>query len=197
MKLQKKKGRKNRPSRGFAMAQRQRLIVIGILFCLMGQFPVRAEMLQFSTPDGIKSWPKLPDIPDWHQDQESSLRLAANSLIPDGVDPATAEVTIQARGFSRISNSLSQMQERDRAAAPAGSQVKQLPDVADKDGTPFTLYSFAPANAANGSWKTVAYSEEGDTLLAFTLSARSQAAYESNFPIFVGLVRKYAKDIPW
>ena len=85
-------------------------------------------MLQFSTPDGMKSWPKLPDIPDWHQDQESSLRLAANSLIPDGVDPATAEVTIQARGFARRGNgsvtSLSQMIERDRAAAASGTQVK-------------------------------------------------------------------------
>jgi len=154
-------------------------------------------MLQFSTPDGMKSWPKLNDPSDWHQDQESSLRLNANSLIPDGVDPAKAEVTIQARGFSRINNSLLQMLEKDRAAAAAGTQVKQLPDVADKDGTPFHLYSFAPPGGASGSWKAVAYSEEGDTLLAFTFNARSQAVYESNFPVFVGLVQKYAKDIPW
>jgi hypothetical protein len=63
--------------------------------------PARAEMLEFPTPDGIKSWPKLPAIADWHQDQESSLRLGANSLVPDGVDPATTEVAMQARGFSR------------------------------------------------------------------------------------------------
>jgi len=182
-------------ARGCAVFQLNRLILTGILLCAVGHSSARAEMLQFSTPDGIKSWPKLPDIPDWHQDQESSLRLTANSLIPDGVDPATAEVTIQARGFSRINNSLSQMLEHDRAAAPAGTQVKQLPDVADKDGTPFNLYSFAPPGA--GSWKAVAYSEEGDTLLAFTLSARSKAAYDSNFAVFVGLVQKYAKDIPW
>jgi hypothetical protein len=43
----------------------------------------------------------------------------------------------------------------------------------------------------------MAYSEEGDTLLAFTLSARSHTVYESNLPIFVGLIQKYAKDIPW
>src|SRR5258706_1201336 len=94
---------------------------------LCGTYPAQAEMLQFSTPDGIKSWPKLPDIPDWHQDQESSLRLGANSLIPDGMDPANAEVTIQARGFARRGNagstSLSQIVDKDRAAAPAGAQV--------------------------------------------------------------------------
>ncbi|MEO8300216.1 MAG: hypothetical protein ABI608_00410 [Rhizomicrobium sp.] len=179
------------------MFQLYRRIVIGILLCVAGHSAAQAEMLQFSTPDGMKSWPKLNDPADWHQDQESSLRLNANSLIPDGVDPANAEVTIQARGFSRINNSLSQMVEKDRAAAPAGTQVKQLPDVADKDGTPFNLYSFAPPGGAAGSWKAVAYSEEGDILLAFTLNARTHAAYESNFPVFVGVVQKYAKDIPW
>ena len=166
----------------------------------LGLLSARAEMLQFSTPDGVKSWPKLPDISDWHQDQESSLRLAANSLIPDGMDPANAEVTIQARGFPRSGigavASLSQIMDSDRAAVPAGTQVKQLSDVADKDGTPFHLYSFAPAGG-QGSWKSVAYSEEGDTLLAFTLSARSQAAFNSNLPVFTALIQKYAKDIPW
>src|SRR3977135_1169371 len=114
---------------------------------LCGTYPAQAEMLQFSTPDGIKSWPKLPDMPEWHQDQESSLRLAANSVIPDGVDPANAEVKIEARGFPRRGNngrsSLSQLLENASPAAPAGTQVKQLANVADKDGTPFNLYVFA------------------------------------------------------
>lgn len=172
-----------------------RLILTG---ALLSASPATAEMLQFSTPDGIKSWPKLADIPEWHQDMESSLKLGANSLIPDGVDPATAEVTIQARGFPRSGGviSVSQMVESDRTGAPAGTEVKQLSDVADKDGVPFKLYSFAPPGQT-GSWKAVAYSEEGDHLLAFTLNARSKGAYESNLPVFVTLIQKYAKDIPW
>jgi len=177
-----------------------RLVLVGAILQLAPLAPARAEMLQFSTPNGVKSWPKLADIPDWHQDQDSSMRLGANSLIPDGVDPATAEVTIQARGFSRTgaaaATSVSQMVESDRAGAPSGTEVKQLADVRDKDGTPFNLYSFAPANG-QGSWKAIAYSEEGEYLLAFTLSARSKAAYESNLPVFVTLIQKYAKDIPW
>ena len=64
------------------------------------------------------------------------------------------------------------------------------------DSTPFNLYSFAPANGQAG-WKAIAYSEEGEYLLAFTLSARSKAAFEGNLPVFVALVKKYAKDIPW
>ena len=173
------------------------LCVLVLLTGLVGASPAGAEMLEFPTPQGIKSWPKLPDIPDWHQDQESSLRLGANFLIPDGVDPANADVTVQARGFSRRGNgaasSLSQLLDNARAAA--GAQIKQLADVADKDGTPFNLYLFAPASNAN--MRVVAYSEEGDTLLAFTFTARSQAAYDANFPVFVGLIRKYAREIPW
>jgi len=177
-----------------------RLILMGMLLSSGAISQAGAEMLQFATPEGVKSWPKLPDIPDWHQDQETSQKLGANSLIPDGADPATAEVTIQARGFSRVgaaaATSISQMVDSDRAGAPAGTEVKQLSNVADKDGTPFNLYSFAPANG-QGSWKAIAYSEEGEYLLAFTMSAKTKSAYEGSLPVFVALIQKYAKDIPW
>ena len=178
-----------------------RRVLLGGLCLLAAMAPAQAEMLQFASADGMKSWPKLEDIPEWHQDMESSLRLGANSLIPDGVDPATAEVTIQARGFSRVGAGgpdlhTSQMVESDRAAAPAGTEVKQLSDVADKDGTPFHLYSFAPASG-QGNWKAIAYSEEGEYLLAFTFNARSKTAFDNHLPDFVALIQKYAKDIPW
>jgi len=158
----------------------------------------RAEMLQFAGPDGTKSWPKLPDIADWHQDQELSMKLAANFLVPDGADPATSDVTIQARGYPRSGDtaSLSQLMDKDQAAAP-GAQITKRPDVYDKDSTPFTLVTFAPAAGQAGDWKAVAYSEEGEYLLAFTLIAHSKAAYDKNLPVFTGLVQKYAKDIPW
>lgn len=179
-----------------------RVALLGLcLGALPGPSPVQAEMLQFSTPDGMKSWPKLPDIPDWHQDQESSLRLGANSLIPDGVDFAKADMVIQARGFPRRGNgnvtSLPQLIESDRAAAQPGTDIKKLADIADKDGTPFSVYSFAPAPGKTGDWRAMAYSEEGDYFLAFSLSARSQSAYDTGLPIFTGLIQRYARDIPW
>jgi hypothetical protein len=186
------------------MLMQRRLLIPVLLGSLVGAplglSPVRAEMLQFSSPDGgVKSWPKLPDIPDWHQDQELSMKLSANFLVPDGADPATSEVTIQARGFPRSgdTSSLSQLMDKDRAAASPTTQVIKRADLYDKDGTPFTLVSFAPATGSNGMWKATAYSEEGEYLLAFTLQARSQAAYDKNLPVFTTLVRRYARDIPW
>jgi hypothetical protein len=43
----------------------------------------------------------------------------------------------------------------------------------------------------------VGYSEEGDTLLAFTLNARSKTAHDQALPIFADVIHKYAREIPW
>jgi hypothetical protein len=175
-------------------------VLLGTCFAaLLGAAPAGAEMLQVSTPDGTKSWPKLPDITDWHQDQELSVKRTANFLIPDGADPATSEVTIEARGYPRNGDtgSLSQLMDKDRAAAPSGTDISKRPDLYDKDSTSFTVVAFAPAAGQAGDWKAVAYSEEGEYLLAFSLDAKSKAAYDKNLPVFTALVQHYAKDIPW
>jgi len=115
-------------------------------------------------------------------------------MIPDGIDPANAEVERRSAGLFPHQQQPDQL-AGDGSHGLAGRAGQKLEDVFDKDGTPFTLYSFAPT--ASGNWKAVAYSEEGDTLLAFTLNARSQAVYEKNLPVFIDLVKRYAKDIPW
>ncbi len=159
--------------------------------------PAQAEMLDFATPQGTKSWPKLPTLADWHQDEEVSLSKGVNFLVPDGSETATADVTIAAEGISRQTgpSDISALLERDKAAA-AGATVQQLPAVRDKDGVPFQLYAFAPAGG-NGRWQVVAYSEEGDYFLAFRLNATSKAAQDKAMPVFTGMIQKYAKEIPW
>jgi hypothetical protein len=162
---------------------------------LLASLPARAEMLQFPTPDGgMKSWPKLETITDWHQDQETSMKLAANVIIPDGVDPATAEMKIEARGFPRNGRTLAEFVSADQAAN-AGATVQKQADIYDRDKLPFVVVTFAPATG--GSWKTVGYAEEGDILLAFTLVATSKTTNDKGMPIFTDVIHKYAKDIPW
>jgi hypothetical protein len=114
--------------------------------------PVRAEMLEFATPQGPKSWPKLPTLTDWHQDTEVSQSRGVNFLVPDGADTPTAEVTISAEGVSRQTGptDVSALVERDKAAAP-GAEVKQLAAVRDKDGTPSSsMSSHRPTAMATG-----------------------------------------------
>ena len=177
---------------------RQKASVLAVV-TLVGAMalPARAEMLDFATPQGTKSWPKLPTLADWHQDEQVSLTRGVNFLVPDGSDTPTAEVTISAEGVSRQTGptEISALVERDKAAS-AGAAVSTLPAVRDKDGVPFQLYAFAPAGG-NGRWQVVAYSEEGDYLLAFRLNATSKAAQDRAMPVFTGMIQKYAKEIPW
>jgi len=177
---------------------RQKASVLAVV-TLVGAMalPARAEMLDFATPQGTKSWPKLPTLTDWHQDEQVSLARGVNFLVPDGSDTPTAEVTISAEGVSRQTGptEISALVERDKAAS-VGATVSTLPAVRDKDGVPFQLYAFAPAGG-NGRWQVVAYSEEGDYLLAFRLNATSKAAQDRAMPVFTGMIQKYAKEIPW
>jgi hypothetical protein len=156
--------------------------------------PARAEMLEFATPQGPRSWPKLPTLADWHQDEQVSLSRGVNFLVPDGSDTATAEMTISAEGIWRQTGptEVAALIERDKAAA--GVEIKQLATVRDKDGVPFLVYEFAPAG---GRHQVAAYSEEGNYLLAFRLSATSKAAQDRGMPVFTRMIQQYAKEIPW
>jgi len=180
-----------------ALVQRTaRMLLAAALACAALRGPARAEMLEFASPQGTKSWPKLPTLTDWHQDEQVSLSRGVAFLVPDGADTPTSDVTISAEGVSRQTGptEVSALVDRDKAAAP-GAEVKQLAAVNDKDGVPFQLYEFAPAG--DGHRHVVAYSEEGNYLLAFRLSATSKAAQDRAMPIFTRMIQQYAKEIPW
>jgi hypothetical protein len=122
------------------------------------------------------------------------MRQGANVLVPDGYDHASAGAVMSAEGLSRQNvGQISTLLDRDKAATP-GATITPLPELRDKDGVPFQLYSFA---RPDGRWQVAAYSEEGEFLLTFRLTATSQTAGESALPIFTGMIGKYAKDIPW
>ena len=173
----------------------RRSALLGMGFAALCLAPAGAEMLQFPNPDdGMKSWPKLETIDEWHQDQGASMKLAANVIIPDGADPATTTMKIEARGFPRQGRSLAEFISADQAANLGATAQKQA-DVYDRDRLPFAVVTFAPATG--GNWKTVGYAEEGDILLAFTLVATSRDAHDKGMPIFADVIHKYAKEIPW
>ncbi len=127
---------------------RHKAILRTAVLAALWVLPARAEMLEFATPKGTISWPKLPTLTDWHQDEQTSLSRGVNFLVPDGADTQNAEITISAEGVSRQSgpSEVAGLLERDKAAIP-GAEVKSLGPVRDKDGVPFQLYEFPPATA--------------------------------------------------
>ena len=172
-----------------------RILSCALAGMLFGLSPLRAEMLEFPSADGMKSWPKLPAVSDWHQDQAASFQNTANVLIPDGDVYPGAEAVILAKGVARGGGTLTRLIDNDRAAASDGTHLEKLADIADKDARPFTVYAYSPAKS--GKWEAVAYGEEGRYFLVFTLSAQSQASYDKAFPVFAQMIGSYAEMIPW
>ncbi len=146
-----------------------------------------------------QSWPKLPDIADWHQDQELSMKLAANFLVPDGADPATSEVTIQARGYPRSGEtaSLSQLMDKDRAAAPPATEVTKRPDIYDKDSTPFNCWRLRRPPDRRETGRRSPIPRKAIICWPSPWMPGPRPPYDKNLPVFTGLIRRYAKDIPW
>ena len=59
------------------------------------------------------------------------------------------------------------------------------------DGKAWRSFAFVPGN--QGNWERVAYGEEGDYYLVFTLSARDKASYERLAPLFASWIERYRK----
>jgi hypothetical protein len=157
--------------------------------------PVQAEMLEFPSPDGMKSWPKIATIRGWHQDPQASFANTANAIVADDDVYPDGNAIILARGFPRAGKSLVQMIEADKAAKSDGTNAAKLPDLVDKDQVAFTVMAYTPAK--DGKFEAVAYREEGPVYLAFTLSAKNKAEYDKAWPFFVQTVESYAAMIPW
>src|SRR4029450_9721818 len=90
--------------------------------------------------------------------------------------------------------SLRQFIAEDRqttAASTPGTVVAAAGTLSTADGQQLPAFTFFPKSA--GNWELVAYGEEGDYFLIFTLSARSQAAYRRSESSFKTLA---ARDRP-
>lgn len=166
--------------------------------------PAQGEILKFMTPSekglSAKWWPKLPALPGWHQDQGASEHYSVNALAPDGSTFARAEVVMMAKANYKPRQpkitTLAQLVEDDRKSTLSAlpeARITSLPDLRNADGKPLVVRGFAPGKDGKGNWEAVAYGEEGDFFLIFTLSARSQKAYQQNVKAFETLVARYAK----
>ena len=166
--------------------------------------PAQGEILKFMIPSekglSAKWWPKVPALPGWHQDQGASEHFSLNALAPDGSTFARAEAVMMAKANYKPRQpkitTLAQLVEDDRKSTLAvlpDARITALPDMKDADGKRLLVRAFAPGKDGKGNWEAVAYGEEGDFFLIFTLSARSQKSYQQNFKMFETLVARYAK----
>lgn len=141
-------------------------------------------------------WPRMLPVQGWHRDEARSFDMNVLLLVPDGSDFSDAAAVIYAKAVYKPRvpklTSLRAFIEQDRQnfmAEKADMAVAEADALVSADGHVWrSLTFFAPHD---GSWERVAYGEESDFYLVFTLSARDKASYERNRAVFEAWIRRY------
>jgi hypothetical protein len=141
-------------------------------------------------------WPVLGQVPGWSHDEEASRANSANILVPKGSSFSSAPAVIYGKAMfkPRVPNtkSLGQLIADDRKAFEhdfPGVAISELAAVSDGDGKKLRYFSYTPSGA--GSWELVAYGEEGEFYLIFTVSGNSKAALIHAKPVFESVIAAY------
>ena len=177
-------------------------LMVALAICV--PFAVFAGMYKVTVPEksGKEAywWPILPDLPGWMHDEVASRRFASNFLVPRGKTFANAPAVIYAKALykPRIPDTKSVDQliaddERQVAKQSPGIRISEQAALQDRDGKGFKCVTFAPSS--EGSWELVAYGEEDDFYLIFTVSGDSPATFEKAIPDFKKLISRYKKKL--
>jgi hypothetical protein len=161
---------------------------------------VNAEIEKVATPTNtdiqFQWWPKVLPPTGWHFDAGSSHHFGFNAIAPDGSTFSKAKTVMYAKADYKPrvpeTKSLAQLIDGDIADfhhAYPGMAVTVEPPVLTADHKPLKLVTFAPS--AGGNWERVAYGEEAEFYVLFTLSSRSKSALEHAMPAFKAMVASY------
>jgi hypothetical protein len=171
-----------------------------ILLCLAIAPLGRAEIEQIGVPNATGTtlywWPKL-DLPEpWSFQEAAALKNGVNLYVRKGENFPGAEAVIYGRALSRprtpeikslkalVANDKAQFLERHPDLT-----IEQMPDLLDADGRRLQVLMFIPAG--KGSFEAVAYGEEPDFYLLFTLSSRTQKGFAEALPAFNSMIAKH------
>src|SRR3954471_12987458 len=141
-------------------------------------------------------WPKLVVPAGWHHDRNYSFHYSLNAIAPDGISFEDADTVMYDKVMYKPREpgikSLDMFIERDQKsirAKAAGLQIKESTPLSTADGKQLRSFTFFPTT--EGNWEHVAYGEEGDFYLIFTISARSEEEYRAARPAFERVIGDY------
>lgn len=154
----------------------------------------------FPTQNGTQFlwWPVMPDIDGWSHDREFSLRYGINAQVPDGFSFANSETVIYSKAvYKPIASDLENLDafiENDKSSLLSKEptvSIKKLLEFTNQYGAAFHMYSFSPKE--KGNWERVAYSEEDEFYLVFTISSRSEQGLKDNLKAYNLFIRNYGE----
>jgi len=185
-----------------------RRTVLFLLFLALS-VPVLAgvEKLASVSDQGICPYwrPIVPALAGWVHDKEAEDGCTRggngiSALVPQGQTFDSAPAVIYARAMYKPTvpqaKSLEQFIRNDMAEFKQNFPdlvVDKLPAIKDGDGKSLSYHAFRSASA--GYWEFVAYGEEGDYYLIFTLSGKTKAARDAARRDFERLVSRYKEHL--
>lgn len=183
----------------------RRLVVWFAVACVFASAaPASAEIEKFVDPNCNDQqmcfywWPKLPALSGWHREEGASRENTSNILVPEGATFAEAETIMYARAIYKPRyeevKSIADFMAKDRgdtAASLPGTVIAEAPALTNGDGKSIKTQTFFPPTEGEGSWERLAYDEEGDFYLLFTMSAKSKAGLDAAMKDFERLIAGY------
>jgi hypothetical protein len=144
-------------------------------------------------------WPVLPVPQGWVRDDEESRARGVNVIRPAATSFEDAPAVIYARAdskprFPQIHSLADYMRldEADIRAQSPSADIVHLPDVKTGDGAVLKVVSHALPQRRQ--WELVAYGEEGDFYVLFTVSGSTEADLKAHEGVFYALLAKYKKQ---
>jgi hypothetical protein len=187
------------PSHG---VERMKRLASCLMILLAAATVADAEVVKMAVPSdsGLRLywWPALPIPKGWQHDDEVSREREVNVILPIGksFDDAPAVIYARADYKPRLPqvHSLADYIHQDKA--DIGSQsptaaIADRPDVKTGDGATLKVVSYALP--AKRQWELVAYGEEGDYYVLFTVSAATDTDLKDAESVFYGLLARYKK----
>jgi len=156
------------------------------------------EKHAYLTESGIKFfwWPKLKPPSGWVHEEEQSVEMQSNVLVPKGKTFANAETVMYARAFYEPDK-----KERGTLQELIDGDVKQfkehMPKVVVKEldsplvlasGKRLRTFSFVNGHEA---FERVSYGAEGKYWVEFVISSKSARGLEKTLPAFRAMMAKY------
>jgi hypothetical protein len=141
-------------------------------------------------------WPKLPAISGWHHEAEASQHHAVNALAPDGSTFENAETVMYAVALYKPRmteiasvDALIADDKKKFIEQSAAVSIDETKPLATGDGQKLRSFTFFPKS--EGNWEQVAYGEEGDYYLIFTVSSRTKSGYAKALQSYEAMLRGY------
>jgi hypothetical protein len=170
-----------------------------VLVCL-GTSPLSAEIYKEAVPTdhGIEFywWPVLKAANGWTHDEGASRANGVNAFVPTGYSFSDAPAVIYARAIYKPrvpeTKTLAQLISDDGAEFKShfpGVEISELPPLRVGAASNFRYFSFKPMQ--QGSFELVAYGEEPEFYLIFTVSGKTLSDLAKARPAFEKMVSNY------